>query len=621
MALQRQKEALPIGTPATLPFFESVADGKLANNWWMNSINGSWRDNAWSLSTADAADADGGSFLYTAKADSVECEMNTYKISLKGSSAPVLAFYHNMMATADGAKGKLEVNVVTPDGQSHTLYTSPEYTNNHPWELNLVPLSDFINEQWILVKFHATTTKASLTMGLDRIRLKDTRDDDLAVKLSATSSVLKGQTITALVNVANEGTNDQEAYSVNIITDGKPFQTIDIDRKLNAFCDTTIAVAIPTSTVMQTGDEMSIKAHAVLEADEDDSNNEAVTTTILATSEYNKPQNLKAASDKGLTILSWKAPESSTKETTDDFESYAPFVTPFGEWTTIDGNPDAKLGGFFGDYPYTGQSKPGSFVIFNLDAIHEGLYDVDGNAALRGHNDSHQFAAMPYEILGSQEYVDGDNYLVSPKLSGEAQTISFYAKNVSSEIGEMTFDYPERFEVLASKNGNSLDDFTETVLQQTDVTGGEWTKYDVDVPAGTNYFAIHQTSSASDPGNYLLSIDDVSFRVGVMAAKAFKVYCDNMYLATVSADGTLTYQASDITEGEHTWAVTAVYDDDQESLPALLTVSDGIAAILASGQPFNVYTPDGVRVRTQVKNLNGLKAGIYIVNDHKVIVK
>jgi len=52
-----------------------------------------------------------------------------------------------------------------------------------------------------------------------------------------------------------------------------------------------------------------------------------------------------------------------------------------------------------------------------------------------------------------------------------------------------------------------------------------------------------------------------------------------------------------------------------------VTVPLGIEALLASGQPFDVYTTTGVKVKSQVTTLKGLPRGVYIINKMKVFVR
>ena len=46
-----------------------------------------------------------------------------------------------------------------------------------------------------------------------------------------------------------------------------------------------------------------------------------------------------------------------------------------------------------------------------------------------------------------------------------------------------------------------------------------------------------------------------------------------------------------------------------------------VRSILATGEPFDIYTPAGVLVRSQTKTLKGLPRGVYIVNNQKLILR
>ena len=58
-------------------------------------------------------------------------------------------------------------------------------------------------------------------------------------------------------------------------------------------------------------------------------------------------------------------------------------------------------------------------------------------------------------------------------------------------------------------------------------------------------------------------------------------------------------------------------------VPGKLTVTekDGIEDILGDATTFNVYTVSGYKVRSNTTTLQGLPAGIYVVNGKKVLVK
>ena len=93
-------------------------------------------------------------------------------------------------------------------------------------------------------------------------------------------------------------------------------------------------------------------------------------------------------------------------------------------------------------------------------------------------------------------------------------------------------------------------------------------------------------------------------------------------MATVSnGETTYTVEADELEDGDHTFAVTAVYANGQESRPATatLTVTVGISDLTAkspNGQT-TVYTLDGKRVGHRTNSLKGT----FIINNKKVTLK
>ena len=615
---------LPVGTPYTLPFVESVAEGKIENKWWLNRQGGTSSTNQLAYTTDDAADDDGGSFIYAATADDVNGSFNTFKIDLGNAVNPNIVFSYDVKSSAPTTKGRLQVEVQTLDGTSSTVYTSDALVADAGWTQQVVSLSKFAGKV-ILVKFHFFCETQPVTIGLDKIRIQDIYAHDLSLTLSAPESVIKGQPINAVMKITNEGTSGEKAYTVKLFVDGTEVKTIDETNELAAFGAATYAVSIPTSAFPTDKTEKVLKAKVDLEGDLRDANDEATDIVATQKSTLPKPENLTAADAQPHVFLTWAAPPLHSEPFTDDFESYTPFAVDAlgqtatdlgGGWTTIDGQagqtPAPCLGRFWANYPYPGQYKPGSFLIFNAESLAAGLTNV--NPFALGHNKSYQCAAMPYESA-DKSYIDGDNYLVSPALTGEAQTVTFYAKNACPGY----VDYPEKFEFLYSTAGKAKEDFTNVVIPDTLLRGGEWQYFEAPLPAEATYFAIHQTSDASGAGDYLFSVDDVTFLKGAKPS-GYNIYCDGELIGSVTADGMLAFYG-DAPEGMHQWSVTAIYPDGQESEPVSVTAATDISSIVANGEPFDVYTLDGVLVRSQAKDTEGLKSGVYIVNDKKVIIK
>lgn len=624
-ASSAQTVVLPVGKPYTLPFLESTAGGRLTHDWWIHRDGGTTTSNRWAYTSSDAADGDGGSFIYKSTADNVNASMNSYKIDLGSAVNPTLVFSYNVKNTEASTSGTLKVEVQTLDGADHAVYESPALTADQPWNQHIISLKSFAGKV-VLLKFHALCQNAPLTIGVDKIRVQDACSHDLSAVLTAPDKVIKGQAVNATVKVTNEGLTKENAYTVKLFADGTEVNSMDVTNELDAFFDTTLAVSVPTSSLPTDKTEKVLKAKVVLDGDLLTENDESTAAVAMIKSELPSPENLAATEDHPHILLTWNTPDISSAPVTDDFESYSPWAVGEtgalssvlgGGWTTIDGQadqyPTVFIGQLWQNILYPGQGRPASFVIFNADSVSQGSFDA--NTFFQGHDGSHQFAAMIYEANGT-DFVDGDNYLVSPPMTGEAQTVTFYARNALA----FGYDNPESFEFLYSTTGNAKDDFTHVVIPDTTLTGGEWQYFEAAIPDSATYFTIHQTSSASGTGDYLFSVDDVTFLKGVAAPVGYNVYCDGELVGHVGADGTLEF-SGDAPDGTHQWSVTAVYPDGQESEPVSVTATSDISSVVADGEPFDVFTLDGILVRSRVKDVKDLKTGVYIINDKKVIIK
>ena len=102
-----------------------------------------------------------------------------------------------------------------------------------------------------------------------------------------------------------------------------------------------------------------------------------------------------------------------------------------------------------------------------------------------------------------------DSWLISPELSGNAQTITFYERIFSTTWS------PETYEVLYSTTDNNPSSFTVAQSFSSDKTS--WTLRSVALPAGAKYFAIRHTSSND---KYGIMVDDVTYEISNEAPAA-----------------------------------------------------------------------------------------------------
>lgn len=85
-------------------------------------------------------------------------------------------------------------------------------------------------------------------------------------------------------------------------------------------------------------------------------------------------------------------------------------------------------------------------------------------------------------------------------------------------------------------------------------------------------------------------------------------------------------EAIPLPELEDEYGLPIKWLDVPETMPAhdiviLVDETDAIGATLSNGEPFDVYSVDGKKIRHQVTSLKGLRSGMYIINGRKVMVK
>ena len=217
---------------------------------------------------------------------------------------------------------------------------------------------------------------------------------------------------------------------------------------------------------------------------------------------------------------------------------------------------------------------------------------------MRAQDGSRYLMAMNAATEGGSGLMS-DDWLISPRLSGEEQEVSFWASEYSA-----SFD-PEKFELYYGAGPNILN---MNYLGQGTITEEKWTEQKFTVPAGARYFAIRHVSENA----WGMMVDNFSFRIGAGSIKAYNIYRDGTLLATVDAQDALTY--TDQTGDTHTYHVTVVYSDGDESDAVEVSVTPTTISmpVVAAGAK-TVYDLQGRRVTgTPTK-------GVYLMNGRKVV--
>ncbi len=188
---------------------------------------------------------------------------------------------------------------------------------------------------------------------------------------------------------------------------------------------------------------------------------------------------------------------------TEDFEDqslFPPFSTGgitaenhygvFGDWRLYDST--GALVWEVDATTFTNEGEPHAWFVYNPSVAGDGIPAHNGNQYLE--------SICPRPIAnGGTADVAADHWLISPLLSGNEQTITFWERTLSSTYGD------ELYEVLASTTDNNPSSFT-SVKTFNDATL-EWTERSAVLPAGTKYFAIRHYSN----NIFGVLIDDITY--------------------------------------------------------------------------------------------------------------
>jgi len=342
--------------------------------------------------------------------------------------------------------------------------------------------------------------------------------------------------------------------------------------------------------------------------DLDTDNNEAQAAATLKEPNVAPVENLTAEVADGGVALAWSVKDNDATEVFEDFAAYdngANETGMVGGWTLVNNNGATK-GSMFQDLQMSNDGVAGAWEV-----IKPSEYGIT-NTTFAGPNGTveESFVISAYNTDGSS-YPDNDDYLISPILSGTAQTISFYANALSVEYG------PSSFEVLYSTTDKEVSSFIPVAGASYDLTEAGWNQYQVALPEGAKYFAIHNNTPGE--GAFCLAVGNISFLPGSETPESFNIYVD--FEIEDSAEETEYLYETEDTDEFHTFSVTAVYADGGESKPVTINWSNGsgIEKIFAAGKDVNVYTIDG-KYLGKATSLKGLK-GAFIVNNKKVVLK
>lgn len=287
----------------------------------------------------------------------------------------------------------------------------------------------------------------------------------------------------------------------------------------------------------------------------------------------------------------------------DSFEDYDDFASgSFGDWKTydMDNMPVYPIG--LGSQTNI-VSFPGSGNATNPVAIPPMVFNPWATTPAMLPTDPAIAAATGSKsiIFFSPQMAQADKWLVSPLLDIKNN----YILSVAAKAYSI---YPETIEFGVSEGGDLPDDFV-IIAETGEMPSSSWMEYQVDLSpyAGqTVRLAIHYTSVDA----FLAQVDD--FTVGPADGEAEAVDYGNIKHFIISLDGeqvaTTTspeYIFTDLTPGDHTVGVQAVYAESMSKIAELHISVSAVGEITVEGDDeiLGIYDVNGREVSADAKGV------------------
>lgn len=565
-----------VGPAMMAPWGESYPGVSCKNGPWLTHVTGDTEigDASWYISSpvGDIPDQDGDggyTFFFTSRYGN-SARYTSPKIDINSLSSPALSFWLYNKGNAD----VIEVGVM-PEMTEWTTLKTITLDGEKGWHRYVVDLTPYLGSQFIQFGFNGISVEeTSYITAVDNISIHDEAEYDIAVqKFDFPVRVDMGGKAKFTLNLRNRGTRPLAAgdYAVELYRrDADDAEPQLVSSVLGPALDTDAVkdVALYDEPGVFVPAEVKYSARVVLEGDADTANNNVdEQNTIVFRAVYPIPEGLTGVPDVDNLQLVWhptELGEGTALPVTDSFEDYPIFsIDNCGDWTLYDADKQRTVimaftsGSDITVLDYENAGQPMAWQVFS--SIDAGIPYTSWDA----HSGELMMVAMgnsKNEADGT--YHDNDDWLISPLLSGRAQSISFFAK-----CGMGSAYQPELLEVLYSSTDldpSSFKPATSAPIELYNVSA--WDEHVVDLPEGARYFALRCVSQHK----FALLLDDVTYQPAGSADLSllgYNVYCNRLKIndnplptATYCVDGLLP-------DVHYDFNVTAVYDKG-ESCPS-----------------------------------------------------
>lgn len=624
-----------VGQPDQMPFTESFVDGYYDGMWLIdpestgsNSMMYGTISDDYFASMADpddpdapqplaSQDGDNGFYLWLPYQKDAMLGLISVRTDISAASRPVLEFWYQ------GQGSLLEVLVAGGNGNFSVVKTIDLKSQpTDGWTLARIPLDEFKASGAVQFEIRLTAVhndeEHTWSVPFDNIRIRDLAETELRlVSFSAPAKASPGETIRVKARIENLGTSAATGASAVLKAGGVAVATEKLPEMApNAFFDTEIEYTLP----LNVPENIDIAFEAIIDGEATPADNKAETNLKVDRKPFSAVTALTATVSDGKVMLTWQEPLNETGvpiAIDEDFEGeeYIPMsISGAGGWSVHDGD-GVKTYNVFRELINPYQTQPMAFQLFNrvvAQVPEEFWIDAEPHSG-----DSFMMAASAVSM-------QNDNWLISPELSGNAQTVTFWARSFSSA-------WPETFKVYYSVTGNDVESFTASVEISGMADSGEvpevWTEFSFVLPEGAKYFAVNHDSYDT----VALMIDDISYEAlpalpSDLAVVGYHIFRDGSQLTETPVEG-LSYIDSPLDgkadSGDYTfeYSVIPVYNygpgAESEIVSATLNLS-GIEQIAV----------DSLDADVRIYNLSGIGVaradvipGVYIIVSHTGAVK
>lgn len=606
-----ETDIVAVGNAYTMPFNESFTDHTASHVFGMTQYDeeqysswgyysdASFDDTSLSIHPV-SQDEDNGFVGYTATAIDATSGLRSGRIAVNAEQRPILSFWH--LVTSENNTNVIDIIIIKADGTETVVKTIRgfEELNVGAWEHIVVPLDSYSGQE---IYFEIRVQcKGYAREFFDNIQIYNQLSNNLHAKAlvgSMNQTVGKGRRFTAYIE--NYGLEKATGYTVELLRNGKISAVVngpEIDPGDKA------TVAFTQDFTVLDPETLKFSARIVYEDDEMPSDNETPEISCnLILPKYPTPTQLKAVeTQNGISLVWTHAAEShmTPVATIEDFESYGSWETEsVGRWTLVD--RDQHLNGQTEELSFPAAGQKTSFFVFdNADETYIPSEYREGFAAYSGNK---MMASMfPKGDTGSM----CDDWLISPELTGDAQSVSFYARSYHPA-------YLETFQFWISGTGTDPDDFK--LVSEHIWVPNVWTQYTYDLSKGVKYFAIRCISN----DRLLFMVDNVTMieksgPVDIATRVGYNIYRDGKLLNAEPVTEA-QFVEQDAKDDGQSYVVATVYDKG-ESRPSNVATVDPSGLEDINSAAYHVYAKDGQIV---VANAGGKHVAIFST-DGKVLL-